>query len=76
MQIEAEEETRLVEEEILKYEEEEKDLRLKDEEEARLAEGSRLKVEEHECARLKLKEGFCLDLESMRISEEEEEHHA
>ena len=37
---------------MLKSEEEEEDLRLKDEEEAQLAEGSMLKVEDHERARL------------------------
>ena len=56
MRIEAEEEARLVEEERLKYEEEEEDLRLKVEEEAQLAEGTRLKVEENERVRLKFKE--------------------
>ena len=62
MQIEAEEEARLVEEEGLKSEEEEEDLRLKTEEKARLAEGARLKVEEHERERLTVEGGSAYPL--------------
>ena len=43
-----------MEEEMIKSEEEEEDLRLKSEGEARLTEGARLKVEEHERAQLNL----------------------
>ena len=60
--IEAEEEECLVEEERLKYEEVEENLRLKTEEKSRLAEGASLKVEEHERARLKVEGGFALPL--------------
>ena len=50
-------------------------MRLKAEEYDQLAEGERLRVEEHERARLKLGEGVRLDHKSIRIAEEEEEHH-
>ena len=63
MRVEAEEEAGPVEEERLKCEEEEENLRLKAEEEARLAEEESLKVEDHERARLKLEEGVVLALE-------------
>ena len=54
--IEAEEYSRLVEEERLKAEEEEEYLRIKTEEESRLADDAQLKAEEHERTRLKVEE--------------------